>query len=169
MNMKVVVVWGFVVIVFAGLGIFGMLNQDILQSPPDLNTPYVPSGDDQGKSMVCTNIRENGNSSYRFTLDETTNNITSVNISYSANNADIDTYTAATNLNNSVINGVSIALSGTSTDFALIITVNVGSMDTVALESVSSDLSKLGIIIDGITDYETYKTALASSGAYTCD
>lgn len=169
MNMKVVVIWGFVVLVFAGLGIFGMLNQDILQTPPDINTPSIPNGETQGKSMVCSNIRENGNSSYRFTLDETTNNILSVNISYSANNADVDTYTAATNLNNSIVNGLTFALSGTSTDFVLIITANVGSMDTVGLESISADLSKLGIIIDGITDYETYKTALASSGAYTCD
>ncbi|MDE6292775.1 MAG: hypothetical protein K2L98_03755 [Bacilli bacterium] len=169
MNMKVVVVWGFAVIVFAGLGIFGLLNRDILQSPPDLNAPYVPIGDTEGKSMVCSNIRDNGNSSYRFTLDETTNQILSVNISYSASNVDLDTYSAATNLNNSVINGVQFALSGSSTDFVLIITANIGSMDTAALEGVADDLSKLGIIIEGITDYETYKTALASVGAYTCD
>ncbi|MCX4365652.1 MAG: hypothetical protein OSJ70_07760 [Bacilli bacterium] len=169
MNMKVVVIWGFVVLVFAGLGIFGMLNQDILETPPDINAPYVPNDNVQGKSMVCSSTRDNGSSSYRFTLDETTNNIKSVNISYSASNADIDTYTAATNLNNSIVNGVTFTLSGTSTDFALIITANVGSMDTVALESVSADLSKLGIIIEGVTDYETYKTALASAGAYTCD
>ncbi len=169
MNMKVVVIWGFVVIVFAGLGIFGLLNQDILETPENLNTPYVPSVETEGKSMVCSNIRENGNSSYRFTLDETTNNITSINISYSASGADIDTYTAATNLNNTSINGVNFALSGSSTDFVLVATVNVGSMDTASLEGSQADLSKLGIIIEGVTDYETYKTALSSSGAYTCD
>lgn len=167
--MKVVVVWGLVVILFAGIGIFGLLNQDLLHDSASLNTPYVPSVDNEGKSMVCSSVRDDGSISYRFTLEESTNSISNVNISYSASNADLDTYTAATNLNNTSINGVKIALSGTSTNFALIINVIVGNMDTASLVSSSEDLSKLGIIIESITDYETYKTALLATGTYTCD
>lgn len=169
MNMKVVVIWGVVVILFAGIGIFGFLNQDLLQDHSGLDKPYVPVVETEGKSMVCTNARDNGNSSYRFILDETTNNITSVNISYSVSGADIDTYTSATNLSNATINGVTIGLSGTSTDFVLIITANVGSMDTVALAEYASDLSKLGIIVESVTDYDTYKTALSATNIFNCD
>lgn len=169
MNMKVVVIWGFVVILFAGMGIFGFLNQDVLQNPASLDEPYVPIVDTEGTSMVCTNVRDNGNSSYRFNLDDATNAINTVNISYSISGADIDTYTSATNLNNSDINGVNITLSGTSTDFVLIITATVGSMDTVTLANYADDLSRLGIIVEGLTDYDTYKQALSSTGIYTCD
>lgn len=169
MNMKVVVVWGFAILLLAVVGIFGFLNQDLLKSPTDFDKPYVPALDTEGKSMVCSIMRDNGNSSYRFILDGKTNNIASVYISYSISNADIDTYTSANNLNNATISGLTTNISGSSTDFAIDITANVGQLDTVALEESATDLSKLGIIIENITDYDIYKSVLLASDAYICD
>lgn len=170
MNMKVIVIWSLAIVIFGVIGLFGCVNQDLLVDENMQNEEYIPKTDTSEKTRVCSRSDENITNSYQFTIDGTTNYIKRISISYLAFNAEIDSYSAATNLNNADINGLNINLSGSSTEFNLSINVDLTKIDLATLSNYANDLSKLNIIIDAITDYDSYKTALNSSEkAYNCD
>lgn len=170
MNIKVVIVWAFAIVIIGGIGLFGALNQDLLVEQGD--DVYVPTDVNNTKSHACSNVLTNGTSSYRFNINEETDLIDKVIITYSATTASLDDYTAASNILNKEINGVSAVLRGEVSNFVLIVTVNVNELDKAAAETINSDFLRLSMVVDQLTDYETYKAAInnATTGnAYSCD
>lgn len=170
MNIKVVIVWAFAIIIIGGIGLFGALNQDLLVEQGD--DVYVPTDVNNTKSYACSNVLANGTSSYRFNINEETDMIDKVIITYSATKASLDDYTAASNILNTEINGLSAVLRGEVSNFVLIVTVNINEYDKAAVENINNDFLRLSMIIDSIQDYETYKSAInnATNGnAYNCD
>lgn len=167
MNIKVVLVWVLAIIIFAILGVFGLVNQNLLLTKNQ--EPYVPSAGDNTKS--CRKKVGNGESSYIFTIDDTTNEITHVTITYKATSLDQNVYAAAQLINNTSINGIEANLSGTSIDFALVLNINVKSFDKVSADNLTDSFMALSMVVDNITDYNAYKQAInALAGSlYTCD
>lgn len=168
MNMKVVVVWAFAIILFAGLGIFGYFNQDLLVLNDD--TPYVPIDLEDSKAHTCTRTMAVGKSDYKFLMDPKTKTIIRVTSIYTATAEDIDAYTAATNISNASIPGVSAVITGGISDFGLVVQINVSTVDKNSLEYYADDFAKLSIVIDNTDDYETYKSLINTvDSVYTCD
>lgn len=171
MNIKVVITWALAIVVFAGLGIFGFVNQDLLLED-NSDHVYVPSGNEGENAKICSKPIAGGTSSYRFNIDEATGKITKVIMTYTATADDMDAYIAASNINTSEINGVNVAMSGGVSDFVLMVTVDLAIYDVVTVEALRNDFSKLSMAIDKIDDYEMYKSAINSMAGeipYNCD
>ena len=165
MNMKVVLVWGFAILLFASIGIFGLVNQDLLIEE-DQNDFYVPNDSNDIKSKTCNATTESGLSAYRFQVDEN-DDISKVIMTYTAKVENIDVYSSASNINNTNIFGIETILNGGAADFDL------KNYDKVALETILQDLNKVSMLIDGdLTNYNTYKEMINQSQAgttYVCD
>ena len=171
MNMKVVLVWGFAILLFASIGIFGLVNQDLLIEEYQ-NDFYVPNDSNDIKSKTCNATTESGLSAYRFQVDEN-GDISKVIMTYTAKVENIDVYSSASNINNTNIFGIETILNGGSANFVLIVTVDLKNYDKVALETILQDLNKVSMLIDGdLTNYDTYKEMINQSQAgttYVCD
>ena len=113
---------------------------------------------------------ENGSSSYKFNIGSSST-IEKVTITYSASTSDIDSYQAASNLSNTTISGVNTVLSGGTSDFVLITTINMNELDTSSIDTIKNDLNRLSIYIDKITNYDVYKQTLNANSIkpYSCD
>lgn len=170
MNIKVVIVWAFVVVIFAGIGIFGYVNQDLLLIQD--NDVYVPKTEDNTEAKKCIATLATGQSDYRFTIKD--DQIQKVVIGYNASQENIENYEAATNINRIIneqkVQGVTAILYGGVSDFVLSLTVTVNNYDKATIESLREDFNKLSILIDSINDYSSYQTAISNLGnAYTCE
>lgn len=165
MNSKVVVVWVFVIIVCFGMGLFGYFNRDLMVEPT-VQEEYIPIVSEV-RAMTC---RSDGKPIYQFSIDNETNQIKQVFIRYENSSADIDTYAAASNINNSTIDGVTSVLSGSSTDVTLSITVDLSTFNSISLSSISTDIAKLNLVIEPVFIIEEYQNLLNQTGTvYTCE
>lgn len=171
MNTKVVIIWGVFIFFFGAIGLFGLFNQDLLVED-DQNPIYVPTDDNDTnmETKICSAMLENGSSSYKFNIGSSST-IEKVTITYSASTSDIDSYQAASNLSNTTISGVNTVLSGGTSDFVLITTINMNELDTSSIDTIKNDLNRLSIYIDKITNYDVYKQTLNANSIkpYSCD
>ena len=169
MNIKVVIIWSFAIILLFGLGLIGYFNQDLLLFD---NEPSSPLIDNDASNLTCTSENSGYSSTYSFIIKE--NKIERVSITYKTNVENIDAYTVASNINQTVsvqkINGVSAIMYGGISDFYLTVNVNVNDYDKASIESMSNDFSYLSMVIDSINEYHVYKQAIDQIGiTYTCE
>lgn len=170
MNMKVVIVWGFAIVLLAGLGLFGYFNQDLLLID---DNEYVPMAAPEATSKICRASSDESDSIYNFTIKD--NVISTVVITYKAKSMDLEGYEAASTIAGEIqekrLNGVTSAgLSGGTSDYSLRIQFNPKEYDKVRVEELTNEFSKLSMVIDSINDYNTYKTAISQIGNnYTCE
>lgn len=174
-NMKAVIVWVIAIVIFAGIGLFGMANQHLL----DEKVPTPPTPGDTGTTeptpstthnVTCTASTANGNSSYMFTVDDATNSLTSVSISYQSTVPIDYIYASANNLAGAAINGITTNLSGDATNFSLSMDVNLQGYDSALLANYQNDLTNVSAVIENLSDIEMYKSALNGTGnVYTCN
>lgn len=170
MNIKVVIVWAVTIVIFAGIGIFGYFNKDLLTS--DVDVPFVPQPSENNKAKTCNKSNELGSITYQFLRDEQTNMINKITMTYKASSADLDAYTAASNINNANINGLTASLSGGLDDFILVVQVNMNGFDKVSVDNMLNDFLKVSMVIESITDLTAYQATLNASSSenpYTCD
>lgn len=168
MNIKVIIVWVFAIVILAGIGVFGYVNQDLLVEQDD--GIYTP-GDIGAQNYYCTKAFENADSSYTFEVNQETNQISRVIMTYNSKVADLDAYTAAETIRDAGINGIITNLSGTVSSFMFMVTVDLATYDKATVEFYTNEFQRLSMIIDSVTDYNTYVTALNGSQAgtlYTC-
>ncbi len=167
MNAKMVVVWIFAIVVCAGIGAFGFLNRDLLVEPTK-KEEYKPLGSDTSvRPLICRN--QNG-ALYQFSVDTSTNQIKKVTIQYTNKEADIDVFTAASNINNLNADGMTTSLSGSSTDITLNIALDLKVFTPAALSASSVDIAKLHLVLDNLLIPEEYQNRLNQTGTlYTCD
>lgn len=170
MNIKVVIVWAFAIVLFAGIGIFGYFNQNLLLI--DDSKPYVPITDNDSESHTCRAVLPGGESIYLFQIRD--NIIEKISITYKANAENLELYEAASNINQVIsgekLNGMSTVIYGGVSDFSLMVNVNPNEYDKARVESMSTDYEKLSMIIDSINDYQLYQQAISQIGNnYTCE
>ncbi|MCX4249733.1 MAG: hypothetical protein OSJ65_08270 [Bacilli bacterium] len=166
MNTKVVIIWIFAIVILAGMGVFGYLNQDLLLLE---NNEYVPIVAPEATAKTCTLKTENSDSIYRFTIKN--EEITAVWISYASKIADIEGYEIANKLATEVTTGqikglASPGLQGGSSDFSLNVQFNPKDYDKARVEELTPEFTKLSMIIDTISSYDIYKQALTD---YVCE
>ena len=170
MNIKVVIIWGFAIIILAGLGAFGYFNQDLLLLEEE---EYIPAPSPSSISKTCRSTTDNGESIYKFTIKDDLVNV--IWISYTTKVSDLEGYEAANSISNEItsktLNGITSAgLQGGSADYSLKIQFNPKEYDKARVEELTNEFSKLSMVIDSIDDYETYKLALANlGGTYICE
>ncbi|MCH5166268.1 MAG: hypothetical protein J1F35_00110 [Erysipelotrichales bacterium] len=169
MNIKVVIVWSFAIVLLFGLGLLGYLNQDILLFKDE---PYVPIVDEGTSSVTCTNIKDAYESTYRFSLKNDV--IDRISIIYKNKEENIDAYTSASNINQAItsekLNGLSALMSGGTSDFSLTVIVNPSDYNKARVEEMTEDYSRILMVIDSITDLDSYKQAINQDGnTYTCE
>ena len=170
MNIKVVIVWIFAIILFAGLGVFGLVNQDLLVDESE--DTYVPKEDVASSARTCSKDLASGRSSYSFLVNADTNLIDRVTITYTATSLDIDNYTAAANINNLDIAGMTTQLNGTSSDFSLIVQINTATFNEADIAAYETDFSRLSIVAKNVRDYTQYQSEIATGTGvtdYVCD
>ena len=103
-------------------------------------------------------------------MDTSINQIKNVTIQYTNKEADIDTFTAASNLNNLSIEGMTTSLSGTSTDITLNIMLDLSLFNAASVASSEADTAKLNLALESILVPEEYQNRLNQTGTlYTCD
>lgn len=174
MNIKVVIIWGFAVIVFLAIGIFGYFNQDILEKPTE-----IPSSPEENKPNYivknCIGTNDYGNITYTFRINPTTNNIDILNIKYQGVVESIDIYADTANINKYVndhrIKGVTSQIYGTSKDVQLNLSINLSEYDSEPLNAINQDLIKTNMVVSKVTDYNEYQNLIASTLnlEFTCD
>ena len=119
MNIKVVIIWGFAIIILAGLGAFGYFNQDLLLLEEE---EYIPAPSPSSISKTCRSTTDNGESIYNFTIKDDLVNV--IWISYTTKVSDLEGYEAANSISNEItsktLNGITSAgLQGGSADYSL--------------------------------------------------
>lgn len=174
MNIKVVIVWGFAVVAFLGIGIFGYFNQDILTKPED-SVPSTNENRVEYDTKSCIGTNDYGNITYTFRINPGTNGIERLNIRYQAVVENIDIYADASNVNKIIseqrINGVTSQIYGTSKDVQLNLNVNLLNYDKDTISNLNQDLLKSNMIVSPTTDYTEYQNIIASTLniEFTCD
>lgn len=170
MNIKVVVVWAIAIVLFAGIGIFGYFNQDLLLLEEE--PTYIPITDDDSETHTCTATLAGGQSTYLFEIREGI--IEKVSITYKANSENLELYESAANINQVIsgekLNGMSTVMYGGVSDFSLMVNVDPNEYDKARVEAMSTDYEKLSMIIDSINTYDLYHQAISQIGnTYTCE
>lgn len=170
MNTRLVIVWLIAIMIFAGIGFFGMYNQHLIGTDNPIENPPGVDPNKKTRTVSCVATAPDGNSSYSFTIDDSNGLITDVAITYQATTLVEARYTSAINLTNAEIGGVSMNMSGTGRDFVLIINANIARIDTKALDNYQTDLSNVHAIIERITDVDEYKMTIVNTGnEYNCN
>lgn len=174
MNIKVVIVWAFSCFLFLSIGIFGYLNRDLL-----VDSPYNPIEDEppiiETISKKCVASNDYGDISYTFRINPENNNIEKLFINYKGVYENVEVYESASRINDRMnkvaVNGVNSQIYGTSRDISLNLNVNLLDYDTRVINEINSDLLNLGMIVDNITDYNSYINRIdnALSLTFTCD
>ncbi len=170
MNIKVVVAWAIAIVFFAGIGIFGFFNQDLLLLEED--PTYIPITDDDSEKHTCKTNLAGGESTYLFEIKD--NKIEKISITYKANQENLELYEAASNINQVIstekLNGMSTVMYGGVGDFSLMVNVDPNEYDKGRVEAMSSEYEKLSMIIDSINDYSLYQQAINQMGnSYICE
>ena len=175
MNIKVVIIWGFAVIVFLTIGIFGYFNQDILTKPGDDEAPVTTEKRIEYDTKKCIATNDYGNIIYTFKINPTTNAIDRLNIKYQGVVESIDAYADASNINTKVneqkIKGVTSQMYGTSRDVQLNLNVDLLDYDKEAINTINQDLIKSGMIVSPVTNYTEYQSLINSTLnlEFSCD
>jgi hypothetical protein len=157
-NLKVVIFWSIFIFIFAGLGIFGAMNQDLLQEQaPDVFVPVVQSNN----TKKCSATLERGNIEYLFSLDEN-NNIKNTRITYNAVNGIVDDYISADTLAKMGVLGIDSTIQNDITNFTLMLFVNNSNLDIQNLQTYKPNYEQLNIAIESITNVEEYSILLNS-------
>jgi hypothetical protein len=174
MNIKVVLIWAFVVIVCFGIGIFGYVNRDLIVSVNDTDSDTkIEQVEYTSKSCYATT--SDATVTYTFRINPSSNQIERLFVKYEAKSENLDAYVAAANINQTVndseIYGVNTQLYGTSSDVVLNLNVNLLEYDSNAISELNTDLSTVNMLVDHITDYSSYQNAINSSLGLTfnCD
>lgn len=174
MNMKLVIVWIVAVVIFAGIGLFGMANQDLLVKQEELpSNPNTNPVSDKTSVVACNAKMSTSESSYSFTVDNETSTLLNVAITYRALAQNDTIYNSAINLSNQTISGVTTTVSGDSTNFVLIMNVNLQNYDATTLSNYQNDLNSLNAVVGNysIDDYKgAINSMISSTGAvYNCN
>lgn len=170
MNIKVVIVWAFVVVLFAGLGIFGYVNQDLLLL--DNTEEYTPIQNENYVIKRCNTSLVNGNNSYIFSIKD--DKIEKVSMNYTTIIEDNDAFASATNINllatQEKVAGINTIFTGNASNFMLNVEVKLDEYDSTRISTYAEDFAKLSMVISQITDYEAYKELLLQTGNnFTCE
>ena len=165
-NLKVVIFWCVFIFIFAGIGIFGAMNQDLLQDEkPDVYVPVV-RGDN---NKTCSATLERANIVYTYKLDEN-NKVTNVNIVYSAINGNIDDYEHAANLANLTVAGTSANIRDEINNFTFMLMVNLNGLDVNALSQYQTQIDGLNLVVKDSTNYNDYLEEFKNRyTTYKCD
>ncbi len=170
MNIKVVFFWGLAVLFFAVVGIFGYMNQDLLLVVDD--TPYEPEVKEITKNYTCKSVTGMNESTYSFLV--VNDKLEKVTMTYKTLIEDVDGYASASSINNTInfgqINGMVSTLTGTGADFQLTVSFDPSNYDKNPVEEMSSDYTKLLMVVDSIDNYDTYVQAISNQEIeYTCE
>lgn len=173
MNIKLIIVWLFAIVVIAGIGVFGLVNQDLLVEQDKDVYNAGPLGTDENTRKCEKNITD-ATSSYTFEIDPETNQITKITLTYNTLNqsGDFERYTAAESIVNANMNGVNAKLEGTDTSFIFMATIDLATYDRASVELLNEEFNKLHMIVDGTTDYNAYVTAIndgEQGNPYVCE
>ena len=165
-NLRVVIFWCVFIFLFAGIGIFGAMNQDLLQDEkPDVYVPVV-RGDN---NKTCSATLERANIVYTYKLDEN-NKVTNVNIVYSAINGNIDDYEHAANLANLTVAGTSANIRDEINNFTFMLMVNLNGLDVNALSQYQTQIDGLNLVVKDSTNYNDYLEEFKNKyTTYKCD
>lgn len=165
-NLRVVIFWCVFIFIFAGIGIFGAMNQDLLQDEkPDVYVPVV-RGDN---NKTCSATLERANIVYTYKLDEN-NKVTNVNIVYSAINGNIDDYEHAANLANLTVAGTSANIRDEINNFTFMLMVNLNGLDVNALSQYQTQIDGLNLVVKDATNYNDYLEEFKNKyTTYKCD
>ena len=151
-NSKVVIFWIIFIFVFAGLALFGMLNQDLIENKDE--QPFIPVVNSEIVKS-CTATVDRGSIRYDLILSDSSN-IKNTRIIYTANNGTIDDYAAATSLYNSDILGLDKSLQNEYTNFTLMLMYQINSIDMTKLSTFQSYVDELNIVINNNTSVDAY-------------
>ncbi len=175
MNIKVVIVWGFAVIVFLAIGIFGYFNQDLLRGPSENSNTNPHENEIEYITKSCVGTNDSGNITYTFSVNPSTNIIERLNIRYQSVVENLDIYADAATINQKVnekqYRGVTAQIYGTSKDVQLNLNINLLDYDKTNLDTMNQDLLKVGMFVDNIKDYNEYQSSITSrlNREFTCD
>ena len=155
-NLRVVIFWSIFIFIFAGLGIFGAMNQDLLQEKqPDVIIPVITQD-----TKTCKGSLERGSVEYMFTTDN--DKLNKLRITYTATNGSIDDYAAAANLSNIQFPGVEATIQNEVSNFTLIMYVDFNKLDFNNLVAEQAQLDALSLVVQNVTDYNSYAALITS-------
>ncbi len=165
-NLKVVIFWSIFVFIFAGLGIFGAMNQDLLEEKePEVITPVIQNDN----TKTCNASYERGNIEYTFLLDQA-GNIDKLKINYKATNGNVDDYTAAANLSNINTPGIEATIQGEIANFTLITYIKYKELDFASISGNMGEFNTLNMIVENTTNLSNYVSLIQSKyTTYDCN
>lgn len=174
MNKNVVIVWLVAVIIFAAIGLFGMANQHLLdEKPADPSSNQTTNPVSSTRDISCIAGVPGGTSSYKFTVDNTTNKVNRVEITYQASAATDIIQASAQNLSSAQVSGVNFNLSNPGAGFTLLINADLLTYDSASLANYQTDLGNVLAVIGDYDSYDSYAASINNNTAalgvvYTC-
>ena len=166
-NFKVVITFIIFIFIFAGIGLFGLFNKDLIQTKEETTTKFVPVVNSEN-SMACSGDVLRGSLKYEFILTPE-NSIKSLRITYTAKEGTTEDFADATTLNTMNVVGVNTTIQNEYNNFVLMIYINRNNVDINALLEYKPFFDKLGIIVDTTTSYGEYNTLLGTLNNLTCE
>lgn len=153
MNKKVVVFWVFLIVLFSIIGLYGLLNKNLLVDEA-INKEYVPKKISENMKS-CTKTFNDEKIKYDFVFDSN-GNVLKIMMTYTGKSENISNFEVASTINNLKLNGIKSTLSGGSVDFVLLVTATVNDIDYNVFDNYKSNFEKLGMFIDRKVTYKDY-------------
>lgn len=167
-NFKVVIAFIIFIFIFAGIGLFGLFNKDLIQPKEEqTTTKFVPVVNSEN-SMSCTGNALRGSLKYDFILNND-NSIKNIRITYTAIEGTQEDYQAAKTLSSMSVVGTNSTIQNEYNNFVLMMYINKTSIDIEALLEYKPYFDKLGILIDKTSSYDEYHTILNNLSNLSCE
>ena len=155
-SFRVVIIWVVVIVLFAGMAIFGLMNQDLLKHDEDEQN-FIPNVATEN-SMSCTAYIDRAKIIYDFVLTDNSK-IKSLRIAYNAINGTTEDFEAANRIQALSVNGFNGTIQNEYTNFLLMMYLNED-LDYQTLSSNSTYFNDLYLVLSNVTTYSEYNTLL---------
>ena len=150
LNIKLIAFWATVIFIFAALGIFGYLNQDLIPKKEDAYVPKI-----EGNNRICSYENKLANVEYTFSLNED-NSVKSVAIKYSSKSGDALEYAKLNEISGLSVSGINSTFEGDVSNFTLMLFIKPDGLDYSTLNNYISKYNDMKIIIINSANYNTY-------------
>lgn len=166
MNAKVIIVWIAAVVLMFALGIFGLINQGLIeQEKKELETMQ----NEVVKRKICKIILDKSEITYDFDLDDRI--INGYTASYQATEDDPEKFMLISNIYNELLaSNFNAELNGSSQDFLFKLNISSFDYDKEKILSLSPTFYLLNMAIVDNNDYQEFMRTLNSiSTSFNCE
>ena len=159
MNKKLVIVWSGIIIAFIIIGIYGLANVNRLVDDGIGGKIFLGSNE---KLKKCTYNTDKSEITYNFIVGDNEKLIGRMVIAYKTKKLDPDRFKFAKSIGDATVSGIVSTHEGQTDNFTLKMEVDMTGY-TGEDSSISTNLVSMDILLEKVTNYDTYVLDLSKS------